>query len=92
MKTEMKLFAALAAAGMLLFFYVKGNALEVGAGVGAAAVDLGAGVVVGIGDSMGLPRTDKSECEQAMAEGRTWDASFACPAATFARYVTGMGN
>lgn len=59
----------------------------VGAAVGGAVVDAGAGVVLGIGDGVGIPRTNMTECERAMAEGRTWDASFACPASTFLRYL-----
>lgn len=39
------------------------------------------------GDALGVPRTDMTECEKAKAEGRTWDASFACPASTFLGYV-----
>lgn len=51
-----------------------------GANVGGAAVDLvnGAvsGVVVGLGDGMGLPRVDKGKGQSALDEGRYWDASF----------------
>lgn len=56
---------------------------EGGAAIGRAAADLPAGVVVGIGDSVGLPRTDRSACDVALAEGRLWDASFVCPAGTW---------
>lgn len=59
----------------------------IGAAVGGAVVDAGAGVVLGIGDAVGLPRTQMTECERAMAEGRTWDASFVCPASTFLKYL-----
>lgn len=51
--------------------------------LGKAAGDVPAGVVLGIGDSIGIPRTNQSECDRALSEGRTWDASFACPAARF---------
>lgn len=61
--------------------------LGIGAAVGGAVVDAGAGVVLGIGDAVGLPRTSMTECERAKAEGRTWDASFACPASDFVRYL-----
>lgn len=37
----------------------------------------------GIGDAVGVPRTDETACAQALREGRTWDASFACPASDF---------
>ena len=65
----------------------KGNAQAVGETVGEAAVativGAGSGVVLGVGDAVGVPRTNMTECERAIAEGRTWDASFACPAGTF---------
>lgn len=51
--------------------------------LGKAAGDAPAGVVLGIGDSLGIPRTNETECDRALREGRTWDASFACPAARF---------
>lgn len=40
-------------------------------------------VVNTVGDAIGLPRTNETECQKALREGRTWDASFACPAGTF---------
>lgn len=43
--------------------------------------------VLSAGDALGLPRTNATECEKAMAEGRTWDASFACPAGDFLAYL-----
>jgi hypothetical protein len=69
----------------------KGNAQAVGETVGSAAVDTivgaGTGVVLGAGEAVGIPRTNMSECERAIAEGRTWDASFACPAGTFIKSI-----
>lgn len=61
--------------------------LGIGTAVGSGVVNAGAGVVLGMGDAIGLPRTEMSECEKAMAEGRTWDASFVCPAPVFLRYL-----
>lgn len=55
----------------------------IGEAIGNAAGAAGVGVVVGIGDQVGLPRTNMTECEKALAEGRTWDASFACSAGKF---------
>ena len=49
----------------------------------SGAMNFGSGVVVGIGEAVGIPPTNQTECEKALAEGRTWDASFACPAGTF---------
>ncbi len=55
----------------------------VGEVVGSAVVDGAAGVVVGAGKAVGIPATNETECEKALREGRTWDASFACPAGKF---------
>lgn len=86
-------FAALALAGLGLAAVlwwarrpsIEGGsiALDLGATAGRALGDTAAGVVLGIGDSVGIPRTDQTECERALAEGRYWDASFACPAGDF---------
>lgn len=77
----------LAALALLVLVKKNGAAADAGAALGGAAVDLAGGVVAGtaegIGDAVGIPRTDMTECEKAIAEGRTWDASFACPAGTF---------
>lgn len=80
----------------LAFFYLYGRSKneggggffqDIGVGAGSAVVDVVDGVVSGgaiaIGDKFGIPKTNKTECEKALAEGRTWDASFACPAGTF---------
>lgn len=84
----------IAVAGIAFFYlYGKGDTpgggffQDVGEGAAEAAIDLVDGVVSGgaiaIGDKIGIPRTNMTECEKALAEGRTWDASFACPAGTF---------
>lgn len=82
--------AVVAAAVVALAWYLKrqaGNAvsgaIDAGAAVGGYVVDLAAGGVIGIGEAIGVPRTNLTECEKAIAEGRTWDSSFACPAGTF---------
>jgi hypothetical protein len=73
------------------FLLIRKNLADaVASGTGAivgAAGDAAAGVAIGIGDVIGVPRTNESECEAAMREGRTWDASFACPASTFVDYT-----
>ncbi|GGI16885.1 hypothetical protein [Oxalicibacterium faecigallinarum] len=64
---------------------------DLGYSVGTAAFNavdgVFAGVVLNTGDALGIPRTNMTECERAKAEGRTWDASFACPAKEFLSYV-----
>lgn len=56
-----------------------------------AAVAAGDAVIakpaIAIGDVMGVPRTNETECQRAMREGRTWDSSFACDAGTFIKYL-----
>jgi hypothetical protein len=75
------------AALALWWFSRSGNGATVGQTVGEAAVSTivgaGTGVVLGAGEAVGIPRTNQTECERAIAEGRTWDASFACPAGTW---------
>jgi hypothetical protein len=79
--------AGVAALALLILVKKNGAAVDVGVAVGSGAVDLAGGVIAGaaesIGDVFGIPRTDETECEAAIREGRTWDASFACPAGTF---------
>lgn len=74
----------------LLWASSKG-AKETGAAIGKAGVDLVDGViggtVVGAGTLLGIPATNLTECEKAKRDGRTWDASFACPAGDFLKYV-----
>lgn len=71
----------------------KGAAQAAGEALASTAVDTvvgaGTGVVLGVGDAVGIQRTNMTECERAKAEGRTWDASFACPAGNFLKYVFG---
>lgn len=69
----------------------KGWASDLAWTAGGTAVDMVDGViggaVVGIGGLVGIPATNMTECEKAKAEGRTWDASFACPAGNFIKYL-----
>lgn len=97
-KDETKyLIAGAAVAAVLLVLWVKKKgglgavAADAGASAGNAVIQFGGGVVsgvaLGIGDAIGVPRTNMTECERAKAEGRTWDASFACPAKDFLSYI-----
>lgn len=82
---------AIAVIGALLWASRTGGAASTGAAVGSGAVNLVDGVLSGtvntIGATVGIPATSQTECEKAMAEGRTWDASFACPAGTWLKYL-----
>lgn len=81
---------AIAVIGALLWVN-KNGAANTGAAVGTAAVNMVDGVLSGtvntIGETVGIPATSQTECEKAMAEGRTWDASFSCPAGTWLKYI-----
>lgn len=61
-----------------------GEAWDVAAQVTDTAI---AAPVLATGDVLGVPRTNMTECERAKAEGRTLDASFACPAGDFISYI-----
>lgn len=80
-----------AAVGAALLWAASKGAKDTGTTIARAGVDLVDGVVggtvVGIGEKVGIPATNMTECERAKAEGRTWDASFACPAKDFLSYL-----
>lgn len=73
-------WAVLGVAGVAAFYLLRNNAQAIGSGAVGAAVDVGVGVVEGIGQAVGIPRTSQSQCDADLAAGRTWDASFSCPA------------
>lgn len=56
--------------------------------VGVVA-DTAGGAVLGIGDAVGLPRTDLERGRDALANGDYWNASFLLPAGEF---ITGSWN
>ena len=67
------------------------SASNAGQYIGGAVVDMADGViggtVVGVGQIFGVPAPNQALCERAKAEGRTWDASFDCPAGDFIKYL-----
>lgn len=73
--------------GALVYLVRSINLSSAAAGVAGAVGDVATGAVLGIGDQLGVPRTNLSACEKAKAEGRTLDASFACPAGSFLSYL-----
>ncbi|HEY6093820.1 MAG TPA: hypothetical protein VIU93_02595 [Gallionellaceae bacterium] len=68
---------------------VGGFAKDVTKGAVNAAGGAVEGTVVGLGELLAVPQTSKTECEKAIAEGRTLDASFACPAGKFVKSLFG---
>lgn len=85
MKLTDKLILAAVAVGVVYFVFrgVRGVARDASQFAVEAGLGLAEGAVVGIGESFGIPETSQTECERALAEGRYWDASFACPATDF---------
>jgi hypothetical protein len=77
---------ALALVGVLVWVKTKGTQ-EAAASVAKAAADAAAGAVLGIGDAVGLPRTDADKCAEAKASGSLWEASFVCPAGDYLGHV-----
>lgn len=65
---------------VLVLVLAKRNAASIGEAVGSAVVDAGTGVVYGIGDAVGVPRTDESRCAAALASRSFWEATAYCPA------------
>jgi hypothetical protein len=77
-----------AAAGAAFWLYSRGVAGIASAAVGAVA-DGAAGAVIGAGKVVGIPETEAGQCAADRAAGRTWDASFSCPAGDFLAHVFG---
>lgn len=74
-------------------YYVATHGVKQAAVAATGVVtDAAAGVVIGAGKAVGIPETDESECAKALREGRTWDASFACPAGMFLKHVVGLSG
>lgn len=80
------------AGAAVLVWLANGGARSIASGVASIPGQAAAGVVEGIGDSLGVPRTSASECDLALREGRRWDASFACPASRFVKSLFGGGE
>lgn len=71
--------------------YVVENAKAIGYSAGEVAFNVADGAVAGVvttaGSIIGIPKTNLTQCQMDMAAGRTWDASFSCPAGTFLTYI-----
>lgn len=86
-KDDLIKYGLVAIVGFAVLVYVKKNLqgliADAAGGVVGAVDDVASGVVIGIGEALGIPRTNETECEKALREGRNWDASFMCPAGKF---------
>lgn len=85
-ETKLIAVAGIGIAALLLWIWQKGLSAAASSAVGAANQVVG-GTVVGIGNVIGIPETNTNDCDKALAEGRYWDASFAC---TAGRLVKGL--
>lgn len=94
-KSHLIAAGVVAAVGLVVVLKMRsqtGNiAADLGYSVGSAAFNaadgLLSGVVLSAGDAIGIPRTNKTQCELDKAAGRSWDASFSCPAKDFISYM-----
>lgn len=53
--------------------------------LGKQAGDVAPNVVLGVGDGLGIPRTNSDQCTKDLTAGDMWAASFSCPATRFVR-------
>lgn len=85
-KRELALYGGIALVGLGVFWYLKNRghqfASDVTSGVVSTAgnVVTGAaeGVVLGVGDVLGVPRTDEQKCAEAQANASNWDVAKFC--------------
>lgn len=85
MTQNMKLAAGLGLGLVALVLILQKKNLLQGVAAGAVGVvaDTGSGLALGIGDVLGLPRTNADKCAAAKASGSLWDQSLYCPALDF---------
>ena len=82
LETELIVGAALVVVAGLLYVKYQG-VTQVAAGAVGLAADALAGTVLGVGDALGVPRTDLSKGQADIAAGDWWAASFDLPAKDF---------
>ncbi|MDE3038933.1 MAG: hypothetical protein KGJ21_10865 [Pseudomonadota bacterium] len=66
-----------------LLLYLQKNAKAVGTAAVGAVGDAAVGTVIGIGETVGIPPTNATQCQIDLANGDMWAASFSCDAATY---------
>lgn len=92
LKPQVLMIGAAVGVGVLALLYLRRQTAQgTGEAIGGALADMASGIfsgtVLGVGDAVGVPRTDLTECERAKLEGRTWDASFVCEAVDYLKYL-----
>ncbi len=78
---------ALAGLGILAVYLMRDHLPAAAKEIGAAAVDTAdaaaEGVVVSIGKRLGIPETNRTQCQIDIDNGDVWAASFSCPLGDF---------
>lgn len=86
--------AGVAVGAAWYFVRRQGGAAQAGAAAGQAVASAAGGVitgaVTGVAGAVGIPATSEDQCSRDLAAGKTWDASFSCPAGRFTRAVLGL--
>lgn len=83
------------AAGVALYIIKKGSVTAAAqdavagavSGAGGLVGSIGSGAVLGVGDLIGVPRTNETLCEQAKRLGKTSEASKYCQAGDFVGWL-----
>ena len=90
------LFGGLGLVAVVVLYFIGRNAAKITAGAAGAVVNAAGGVVTGtvktIGANVGIPDTNDNLCQQDLANGRYWSASFNCPASDFLKGITGTNK
>ena len=83
LKTDAEIAAVVVVLGVIVFAYYRDKIEAVLTHPVREVTDYVGTQVQDAGEILGIPRTNETECQKAIREGRTWDASFACPAGTW---------
>jgi hypothetical protein len=75
--------AALAGLGLIVWASRAGMTQRLASGAVGVVNDVAVGTVKGLGQVVGIPDTNMSACQRALADGNYLEASFQCPAGTF---------
>lgn len=96
MQSKTLILAAAGALGGLLILQViksagdmPGTGQAMGAGVTGLVGGVATGAVLGVGDVLGVPRTNQSQGQAELDAGDYWNASFHLPAGEF---ISGAWN
>ncbi len=91
------LYAGAALAGGVALYVLSKKATgesfagSLGRNAASAVGDAAAGAIKGLGGVFGIPDTSMTQCQADLAAGRTWDASFSCPAVQFVGGIWSSG-